>query len=158
LYAHKHDCYTRFNTFQPLSFTFFRTPGIGNAKTRTSSLINFPYAHYAFACPLRSNDLLTFFHRLWPQHPTAFTVIRLQLKLDTHLPAYINNTMNKYKATMRLCSGRSFVIMHRRDCLPSTYKVLLFNVPLRIYACYSLLPYYNRTGNCLSLFATPTRT
>lgn len=43
---------------------------------------------------------------------------------EIHLPAYLNDIMNKYKATTRLHYGLSFSILCRKDWLPSTYKVL----------------------------------
>lgn len=41
LYAHKHDCYTGFNTFQPHILHFLSHPWLGNAKTRTNRLLTF---------------------------------------------------------------------------------------------------------------------
>ena len=80
---------------------------------------------------------------------TTSIVISVLISEDIHLPAYINNIMKKYKATTRLGSGRSFDIMCRGDCLPLTYDAHAVNILLRLYARYSLLPYFNRAGYCL---------
>ena len=103
-----------------------------------------------FHLPTSSHPTQTLFHRLWPQHPTAFTVIRLQLKLDIHLPAYINNIMKECKATTRLHSGRSFNIMCREGWLPPTRKVLPTFILRWIYARYLLPSYFNHQGEALT--------
>ena len=65
--------------------------------------------------------------------------------------------MNRYKATTRLYSGRSFNIMCRKDWLPSTYKVLntfLLNGFMLTAYCFLIS---TAKGLPWRLFTTPTR-
>lgn len=79
LYAHKPHCYTRFYPLQPLKHTFsLASASYVSARSYWDLFpvaCNFPYPHYTFACSLRFINLLSFFHRLWPQPLTASTVI-----------------------------------------------------------------------------------
>ena len=75
-----------------------------------------------------------------------------------YLPAHINNIMNKYKATTRLHSGRSFNIVCRKDWLTSTHEVLLFFVKDGfMLAAYCFL-ITTAKGLPYRLFTTPSRT
>ena len=65
--------------------------------------------------------------------------------------------MNRYKATTRLYSGRSFNIMCRKDWLPSTHKVLntfLLNGFMLTAYCFLIS---TAKGLPWRLFTTPTR-
>lgn len=110
---------TRFNcpmhTF-PLALTSYAWHG--HIGTCIQSLNDFPSAHYIFACPNRYNDLLTVFQPFLRSHlrhlPLLVYLIDKSIK-EIHLPAYLNDIMEKYKASTRFHSGRSYPIVCTKD-------------------------------------------
>lgn len=78
--------------------------------------------------------------------------------IEMHLPAHLNNVMNKYKVTIHQLVGRRASFPHRKDWLPSTYKVLLaiyFNGFMLVAYCFLIS---TAKVQPFSLFKTPTLT
>ena len=107
LYAQEPHCYTRFNTLQPLSYTCFCIPGLVILSHRPVALrlSSYPLHFRLLTLETTSSDLFS-----QVMNTATYDTYRYQCTCSNariYSPAYINNVMEEYKATIHSQAGQN---------------------------------------------------